>query len=75
MIDGGQPGPASAILIGLGSGENVLADRARAILASLKLQNGSLAQGMNLLQVAIETSNQWPTSERLRAQADMGLCC
>lgn len=73
MIDRGQPGPASAILLRLGSKPNLLGDRAKAILATLKLQNGSLAQGMNLLQSAIKTSNQWPTSERLQAQADYGL--
>lgn len=73
MIDGGQQGPASAILLRLGSKSSLLGDRAKAILATLKLQNGSLAQGMNLLQSAIKTSNQWPTSERLRAQADYGL--
>ena len=73
MIDGGQQGPASAILLRLGSQPSLLGDRAKAILATLKLQNGSLAQGMNLLQSAIKTSSQWPTHERLRAQADYGL--
>jgi hypothetical protein len=73
MIDSGQQGPASAILIRLGSQPSLLGDRSKAILATLKLQNGSLAQGMNLLQSAIKTSNQWPTNERLRAQADYGL--
>ncbi len=73
MIEGGQPGPASAILIRMSSETGLLADRAKAILATLKLQNGSLAQGMNLLQVAIKTSDQWPDTERLRAQADYGL--
>jgi hypothetical protein len=73
MIDGGQQGPASAILLRLGSQPSLLGDRAKAILATLKLQNGSLAQGMNLLQSAIKTSSQWPAHERLRAQADYGL--
>ena len=73
MINGGQQGPASAILLRLGSQSSLLGDRAKAILASLKLQNGGLAQGMNLLQSAIKTSRQWPTSERLRAEADYGL--
>ncbi len=73
MIDGGQQGPASAILLRLGSKPSLLGDRSKAILATLKLQNGSLAQGMNLLQSSIKTSNQWPTAERLRAQADYGL--
>ena len=73
MIDGGQQSPASAILLRLGSMDSLLADRSKAILAALKLQNGSLAQGMNLLQSAIKSSNQWPATERLRAQADYGL--
>ncbi|MFK7765801.1 MAG: hypothetical protein AB8B55_01070 [Mariniblastus sp.] len=73
MIDGGQQAPASAILLRLGSKKTLLSDRAKAILATLKLQNGSLAQGMNLLQSAIKSSARWPTAERLRAQADYGL--
>ena len=73
MISAGQQGPASAILLRLGSKSSLLGDRSKAILATMKLQNGSLAQGMNLLQSAIKTSNQWPASERLRAQADYGL--
>lgn len=73
LIDSGQQGPASAILLRLGSSNSLVGDRSKAILGTLKLQNGSLAQGMNLLQSAIKTSNQWPVSERLRAQADYGL--
>jgi len=73
MVDSGQQGPASAILLRLGSSKSLVSDRSKAILATMKLQNGSLAQGMNLLQSAIGTSNQWPVAERLRAQADYGL--
>ncbi|MDG1875756.1 MAG: hypothetical protein P8J27_17725 [Mariniblastus sp.] len=73
MVDSGQQGPASAILLRLGSSNSLVSDRAKAILATMKLQNGSLAQGMNLLQSAIGSSNQWPVTERLRAQADYGL--
>ncbi|MEL7497326.1 MAG: hypothetical protein AAFN77_06915 [Planctomycetota bacterium] len=73
MIDGGQAGPASAILLRLSSQPGKLADRAKAVLATLKLQNGSLAQGMSLLQSAIKSSATWPDEERLRAQADYGL--
>lgn len=73
MINGGQQGPASAILLRLSSKPGLLGDRSKAILATMKLQNGSLVQGMNLLQSAIKTSNQWPTSERLRSLADYGL--
>ena len=73
LIDSGQQGPASAILLRLGSTQSLVGDRSKAILATLKLQNGSLAQGMNLLQSAIKTSNQWPAQERMRAQADYAL--
>ena len=75
MIDAGQPGPASAILLRLTSTSSTsfIGDRAKAVLAAMKLQNGSLAQGMNLLQSAIASCKQWPESESLRAQADYGL--
>ena len=73
MIDGGQAGPASAILLRLSSQDGILSDRAKAVLAAMKLQNGSLAQGMNLLQTAIQSCTQWPAGERLRAQADYAL--
>ena len=73
MIDGGQPGPASAILIRMSSQKTMIGDRAKAVLATLKLQNGSLVQGMNLLQDSIKTSRNWPTEERLKAEADFGL--
>ena len=73
MIEGGQPGPASAILFRISSEPGLISDRAKAILATMKLQNGSLAQGMSLLQSAIKSSTNWPTEERLRAQADYGL--
>ncbi|MEM7784262.1 MAG: hypothetical protein AAF623_12985 [Planctomycetota bacterium] len=73
MIDGGQPGPASAILLRLGSTASMSGDRAKALLATQKLQQGSLAQGMNLLQSAIASSAQWPDVERLRCQADYAL--
>ena len=37
MIDSGQQGPASAILLRLGSKPSLLGDRSKAILATLKL--------------------------------------
>lgn len=73
MILGGQTGPATAILTRLGSDKTVFGDRAKSILATLKLQEGSLAQGMNLLQNAIGSAGAWPTDERLSALADYGL--
>ena len=75
MIQAGQPGPASAILIRLISQYegHVIADRCKAILASMKLQNGGIAQGLNLLQTAVETIERWPKDENLRARADYGL--
>ncbi len=73
MIEGGQAGPASAILLRLSSQDGILSDRAKAVLAAMKLQNGSLAQGMNLLQTSIQSCTQWPEGERLRAQADYAL--
>ena len=73
MTDAGQNGPASAILLRLSSQSGMIGDRAKAILASMKLQNGSIAQGMNLLQSAIKSSGDWPEEERLKAHADFGL--
>ncbi len=75
LVAAGQPGAASAILYRLVSeNENTpLADRARAILGSMKLQNGSVAQGLNLIKAARSTSESWPTPERLRVQADYAL--
>lgn len=75
MVLSGQPGVASAILIRIIS-ENpgeVIGDRAQAILGAMKLQNGAIGQGINLLKAAMGTVDQWPQSERLRAQADYGL--
>ncbi len=73
MLDGGQAGPASPILLKLSSGTGLVADRARAVLGSLKLQHGSIDQGFNLLKSALKTVDQWPEEERLRAQADLAL--
>lgn len=75
MVLAGQPGAASAILIRLISQHEgtPLADRARAILGAMKLQNGAIGQGINLIESSIQTVDQWPRSERLRAQADYGL--
>ncbi len=75
MILAGQPGPASALLIRLISQNEgkVIGDRSQAILASMKLQNGGIAQGLNLLQNSVKSIEQWPLDESLRARADYGL--
>lgn len=75
MVLAGQPGAGSAILIRLIS-ENqgkVLSDRAQAVLGAMKLQNGAIGQGINLIQSSMKSVDSWPQSERLRAQADYGL--
>jgi hypothetical protein len=75
MVAAGQPGAASAILIRMASsqGDNTVGQRAKAILGSMKLQNGSAAQGLGLLQSALIDTTGWPVSDRLQAQADFGL--
>lgn len=75
MIATGQPGAASAILIRLISeaSDATLQDRAKAVLGAIKLQNGAVAQGLNLLKTALASSATWPPRDRLRAQADYSL--
>jgi hypothetical protein len=73
MLDGGQAGPASPLLLRLASEKGIVADRARAVLGSLKLQHGSTAQGMNLLRSAMSSINEWPLEEQLRAKSDLAL--
>lgn len=75
MLLAAQPGAASAILIRLISEYEgtSMADRAQAILGAMKLQNGAIGQGINLIESSIGSVNSWPRSERLRAQADYGL--
>ncbi len=75
MVTAGQPGAASAMLYRIVADHEgtPMADRAKAILGAMKLQNGGVAQGMNLIESAIKTVDQWPRDEQLRAQADYGL--
>lgn len=75
LTSAGQPGAASAILIRLASagGAGHLEDRAKAVLGSLKLQNGAILQGSNLIEDARRTADQWPPLDRLKAQADFAL--
>lgn len=75
LVATGQPGAASAILFRMVSTNEgtALADRAKAILGSMKLQNGSVIQGLNLVQSAIQSIESWPRDEQSRARADFGL--
>ncbi len=75
LTSAGQPGVASAILIRLASagGSAHLEDRAKAVLGSLKLQNGAILQGSNLIEDARRTADEWPALDRLKAQADFAL--
>ncbi len=75
LLISGQPGAASAILFRMASEREgtILADRAKAILASMKLQNGSLIQGINLVESAMDSLGTWPRDEQLQTQADYGL--
>jgi len=70
-----QPGAASAVLIKLitDHADQPLGDRAKAILGAMKLQNGAIGQGVNLLTAAHQSTENWPTGERLRVQADYAL--
>jgi len=74
LIRLGQTGPANAILLRLGSSADPrTANPALAMLGTLKLQQGGVQQGFNLLRRAVEgdASIQWP--ERADAEADLGL--
>jgi|GEM_PF-1432147 len=73
MLDAGQAGPASAILFRLTTESGLIASRSRGILGSLKLQHGSIEQGLNLLTSAIPSADRWPLDEKLRAQSDLAL--
>lgn len=70
----GQPGPATAIAIRL-AGENDprISRPAIAMAGALKLQQGGVQQGFNLLRHGVEEEPacQWP--ERAEAEADLGL--
>jgi tetratricopeptide (TPR) repeat protein len=70
----GQAGPASAILIRLSSSaDSRISHPALAMLGTMKLQQGGVQQGFNLLRRAVEADPalQWP--ERADAEADLGL--
>lgn len=70
----GQNGPTSAMLIRLTSSTDPrISHPAMAMLGTMKLQQGGLQQGFNLLRRAVEgdPALQWP--ERADAEADLGL--
>ena len=73
LIASGQPGPASAILIRLAATEAPIAAQARGLLGTLKLQNGSVGQGKNLLEMALQGASAIPPSRLLDIRADLGL--
>ncbi len=75
LVAAAQPGAASAILFRLISDRKhpLVGDRAKAVLGAMKLQNGAIAQGVNLLNSAIRSADQWPRGERLKGQADHAL--
>jgi tetratricopeptide (TPR) repeat protein len=70
----GQTSATATLLIGLASSQEITVSHpALAMLGSLKLQQGSVPQGLNLLRRAVEqdASATWP--ERADAEADLGL--
>ena len=70
----GQEAAATALLVNLASNNDVVvACSASAMLGSLRLQQGSVLQGLQLLRRAVETNANvlWP--ERTEAMADLGL--
>jgi hypothetical protein len=74
LIRLGQSPAASAILINLASQSDPhVAHPAMALLGTLKLREGGIQQGFNLLRRAVEEDGSllWP--ERTQAEADLGL--
>jgi len=74
LIRLGQAAAASGILINLASqSDPQIAHPAMALLGTLKLRQGGIQQGFNLLRRAVEqdASLVWP--ERTQAEADLGL--
>jgi tetratricopeptide (TPR) repeat protein len=74
LIRLGQAPAASAMLINLaGQSDPQIAHPAMALLGTLKLRDGGIQQGFNLLRRAVEedASLAWP--ERTQAEADLGL--
>ena len=70
----GQSAAATAMLIGLaGQNDPQIGRPAMALLGTLKLSQGAVQQGFNLLHSAVEqdTTLVWP--ERTQAEADLGL--
>jgi hypothetical protein len=74
LIRMGQAATASAMFIALAGDANPrISHPAMAMLGTLKLKQGSVQQGFNLLHRAVESdlSCVWP--ERAQAEADLGL--
>ena len=70
----GQSAAASAMLISLaGQNDPQIARPAMALLGTLKLSQGAVQQGFNLLHSAVEQDSPLVWPERTQAQADLGL--
>ena len=70
----GQSAAASAMLIGLaGQSDPQIARPAMALLGTLKLSQGAVQQGFNLLHSAVEEDSTLVWPERTQAEADLGL--
>jgi hypothetical protein len=70
----GQAPTASAMLIAMAGDANPQVSRpAMAMLGTLKLQQGSVQQGFNLLHKAVEEDAACQWFERAGAEADLGL--
>lgn len=74
LVRMGQPGPATALLIRLADASDPrISHPAMAMLGTLKLQQGGVQQGLNLLHRAVEVDAAIPWPERPDAEADLGL--
>jgi hypothetical protein len=72
----GQASAASAMLIHLaGQNDPQIARPAMAVLGTLKLSQGAVQQGFNLLHSAVEQDSALVWPERTQAEADLGLAC
>jgi hypothetical protein len=70
----GQSAAASAMLINLaGQNDPQLARPAMALLGTLKLRQGAVQPGFNLLHSAVEQDSTLVWPERTQAEADLGL--
>jgi len=73
LIQLGQPGAATALLLNLAQEAPRVGSRAQALLGAVKLQQGAVRQGLALLRRAVEEDKvqDWPG--RAQAEANLGL--